>query len=76
MIVSWNGLAISSFARASKILKGETEGIKFNFPVVGCDVSLYFLRLAYLVSFKNCSHVYKEKSMGEMLFVWPSCLRR
>jgi hypothetical protein len=32
-------LAISSFARASKILKGEAEGVKFNFPVVGTEVS-------------------------------------
>ncbi|XP_015891868.3 uncharacterized protein LOC107426262 isoform X1 [Ziziphus jujuba] len=41
VIVSWNGLAISSFARASKILKGETEGTKFNFPVVGRDPKEY-----------------------------------
>ncbi|KAA8543140.1 hypothetical protein F0562_021365 [Nyssa sinensis] len=41
VIVSWNGLAISSFARASKILKGEPEGTKFNFPVVGCNPKEY-----------------------------------
>ncbi|KAK9984016.1 hypothetical protein SO802_033541 [Lithocarpus litseifolius] len=41
VIVSWNGLVISSFARASKILKGENEGTKFNFPVVGCDPQEY-----------------------------------
>lgn len=41
VIVSWNGLVISSFARASKILKGETENTKFNFPVVGCDTNEY-----------------------------------
>ncbi|XP_057963726.1 uncharacterized protein LOC131154915 [Malania oleifera] len=41
VIVSWNGLAISSFARASKILKGEVGGIKFNFPVVGCNPEEY-----------------------------------
>ncbi|KAG2697342.1 hypothetical protein I3760_07G101400 [Carya illinoinensis] len=41
VIVSWNGLAISSFARASKILKGEEEGTKFYFPVVGCDLQEY-----------------------------------
>ncbi|XP_059659521.1 uncharacterized protein LOC132306218 [Cornus florida] len=41
VIVSWNGLAISSFARASKILKGESEGTKYNFPVVGCDLKEY-----------------------------------
>lgn len=41
VIVSWNGLAISSFARASKILKSEAEGTKFRFPVVGCDPKEY-----------------------------------
>ncbi|KAK8693851.1 hypothetical protein V6N13_071418 [Hibiscus sabdariffa] len=41
VIVSWNGLAISSFARASKILKGEPQGTNFNFPVVGCDPKEY-----------------------------------
>lgn len=41
VIVSWNGLAISSFARASKILKGEAKGTKFHFPVVGCDPKEY-----------------------------------
>ncbi|XP_030508262.2 uncharacterized protein LOC115722977 [Cannabis sativa] len=41
VIVSWNGLVISSFARASKILKGEPEGTKFNFPVNGCDPKDY-----------------------------------
>ncbi|KAH9786255.1 Thioredox DsbH domain-containing protein [Citrus sinensis] len=37
VIVSWNGLVISSFARASKILKSEAESAIFNFPVVGSD---------------------------------------
>ncbi|KAI4349620.1 hypothetical protein L6164_010186 [Bauhinia variegata] len=41
VIVSWNGLAISSFARASKILKAEAEGTKFNFPVVGTEPKEY-----------------------------------
>jgi len=39
VIVSWNGLVISSFARASRILRTEAEGTKFHFPVVGSDVS-------------------------------------
>ena len=38
VIVSWNGLAISAFARASKVLKAEPKESKFFFPVVGCDV--------------------------------------
>lgn len=41
VIVSWNGLAISAFARASKILKSESEGTKYNFPVVGSDAKEY-----------------------------------
>ncbi|KAI3449529.1 hypothetical protein Pfo_006194 [Paulownia fortunei] len=41
VIVSWNGLAISSFARASKILKGEPEGTEFYFPVVGTHPKEY-----------------------------------
>ncbi|KAK6937428.1 protein of unknown function DUF255 [Dillenia turbinata] len=41
VIVSWNGLAISAFARASKILKSEPKGTKFNFPIVGCDPKEY-----------------------------------
>ncbi|KAJ9547631.1 hypothetical protein OSB04_020174 [Centaurea solstitialis] len=41
VIVSWNGLAISSFARASKILKNEPDGTKFNFPVVGTNPEDY-----------------------------------
>ncbi|XP_051142129.1 uncharacterized protein LOC127259035 isoform X2 [Andrographis paniculata] len=41
VIVSWNGLAISSFARASKILKNEPQGTKFFFPVVGNDPKEY-----------------------------------
>lgn len=41
VIVSWNGLAISSFARASKILKLEPKETRFNFPVVGCEPKEY-----------------------------------
>nr|GMC71325.1 spermatogenesis-associated protein 20 isoform X2 [Ipomoea batatas] len=41
VIVSWNGLAISSFARASKILKGEPERTNFYFPVVGTQAIDY-----------------------------------
>ncbi|XP_042476929.1 spermatogenesis-associated protein 20 isoform X2 [Macadamia integrifolia] len=41
VIVSWNGLAMSAFARASQILKGEAEGTKYCFPVVGCTPKEY-----------------------------------
>nr|KAJ0213198.1 hypothetical protein LSAT_V11C400222670 [Lactuca sativa] len=37
VIVSWNGLVVSSFARASKILNNEHDLTKFNFPVAGTD---------------------------------------
>nr|XP_043622701.1 spermatogenesis-associated protein 20 isoform X1 [Erigeron canadensis] len=41
VIVSWNGLVISSFSRASKILKSEPDGTKFNFPVAGTNPQEY-----------------------------------
>ncbi|KAG0483455.1 hypothetical protein HPP92_011539 [Vanilla planifolia] len=41
VIVSWNGLAISSFARASKILEAEPKETKFHFPVVGFEANDY-----------------------------------
>ncbi|WCJ21389.1 catalytics [Euphorbia peplus] len=41
VIVSWNGLAISSFARASTILRAEAEGTRYSFPVVGCESKEY-----------------------------------
>ncbi|VVB07078.1 unnamed protein product [Arabis nemorensis] len=44
IIVSWNGLVISSFARASKILKAEPESTKYGFPVVNSQDELYLDR--------------------------------
>ncbi|XP_006645291.1 spermatogenesis-associated protein 20 isoform X2 [Oryza brachyantha] len=41
VIVSWNGLAISAFARASRILKSEPTGTRFCFPVTGCNPEEY-----------------------------------
>ncbi|KAG6415323.1 hypothetical protein SASPL_122731 [Salvia splendens] len=41
VIVSWNGLAISAFARASKILKYEPEGTQYHFPIVGTNPRVY-----------------------------------
>eukprot|EP00262_Sarcandra_glabra_P016505 TRINITY_DN5407_c0_g1_i1.p1 TRINITY_DN5407_c0_g1~~TRINITY_DN5407_c0_g1_i1.p1 ORF type:complete len:819 (-),score=166.41 TRINITY_DN5407_c0_g1_i1:230-2686(-) len=41
VIVAWNGLAISSFARASKILNAGARDTKFDFPVVGCNPKEY-----------------------------------
>lgn len=63
VIVSWNGLAISSFARASKILKGEPDGLKHYFPVAGCDVRI--LSITYIFGLL-CSYLII------LLFVWFS----
>lgn len=41
VIVSWNGLAISAFAKASEILNVEGENSRFSFPVVGCNPKEY-----------------------------------
>lgn len=41
VIVAWNGLAISAFARASKVLKAEPKEIKYHFPVTGCNATDY-----------------------------------
>ena len=53
--MSWNGLAISSFAKASKILKRESGITKYHFPVVGYDVRFsIFMVLEIGNSFLNC----------------------
>ncbi|KAG2406609.1 uncharacterized protein HKW66_Vig0058650 [Vigna angularis] len=57
VIVSWNGLAVSSFARSSKILKGEAEGSKFYFPVVGTEPKEY-LKIAEKAAFFIRKHLY------------------
>ncbi|KAI5062381.1 hypothetical protein GOP47_0022920 [Adiantum capillus-veneris] len=41
VIVAWNGLAISAFARASKLLTVEPKGISHHFPVVGTNLTEY-----------------------------------
>ncbi|CAK7348254.1 unnamed protein product [Dovyalis caffra] len=61
VIVSWNGLAISSLARASKILMGEAEGTKYNFPVVGCDPKEYMTTAEKAASFIR-KHLYNEQT--------------
>lgn len=48
---------ISSFARASKILKSEAGSAMFNFPVVGSDVrSLLFWLMLGNVNYLNELH--------------------
>ncbi|KAF2298547.1 hypothetical protein GH714_024063 [Hevea brasiliensis] len=61
VIVSWNGLAISSFARASKILKRETDGTKYHFPIVGCDPKEY-LEVAEKAATFIRRHLYNEQT--------------
>lgn len=46
--MSWNGLVISAFARASKILRAEPNGTKHNFPDVNSDVRDWFFSPASL----------------------------
>ncbi|XP_052196552.1 uncharacterized protein LOC127803938 [Diospyros lotus] len=60
VIVSWNGLAISSFARASKILQSEPEGTKFYFPVAGCDPKEYMNVAEKAASFIR-RHLYDQQ---------------
>ncbi|CAO2167655.1 unnamed protein product [Urochloa humidicola] len=55
VIVSWNGLAISAFARASQILKSGPTGTRFNFPVTGCNP------VEYLEVAEEAANFIKEK---------------
>uniref|UniRef100_A0ACD5XDT2 Uncharacterized protein n=2 Tax=Avena sativa TaxID=4498 RepID=A0ACD5XDT2_AVESA len=55
VIVSWNGLAISAFARASQISKSEPPVTKFYFPVTGCDP------VEYLQVAEKAANFIKEK---------------
>lgn len=61
VIVSWNGLAISSFARASKILKQEPKETKFNFPVIGTDPKEYMEVARKALSFIR-RHLYDQQT--------------
>ncbi|XAR61288.1 hypothetical protein NMG60_11034938 [Bertholletia excelsa] len=60
VIVSWNGLAISSFARASKILQREPKGTKFNFPVVGANPKEY-MEVAEKAAYFIRRHIYDQQ---------------
>ncbi|MQL79252.1 hypothetical protein Taro_011689 [Colocasia esculenta] len=59
VIVSWNGLAISSFARASKILKAEVKETKFYVPVIGLNPNEY-LKVAEKAAAFIRTHLYEE----------------
>ncbi|XP_074268347.1 uncharacterized protein LOC141591786 [Silene latifolia] len=61
VIVGWNGLVISSFARASQILKGEPDGLKHYFPVVGTDPEEYIEVAEKATSFIR-KHLYDEET--------------
>eukprot|EP00249_Psilotum_nudum_P022111 c28378_g1_i1 orf=179-2719(+) len=45
VITAWNGLAISAFSRASRMLRIEPKEMAYYFPVTGCDPS-EFLHIA------------------------------
>ncbi|XP_049407647.1 uncharacterized protein LOC125871096 [Solanum stenotomum] len=61
VIVSWNGLVISSLARASKILKGEPEGTRFYFPVTGTNPKEY-MDVAEKATYFIRKHLYNEQT--------------
>ncbi|KAJ0054354.1 hypothetical protein Pint_01037 [Pistacia integerrima] len=61
VIVSWNGLVISSFARASQILKSEAKSTLFNFPVVGRDPKEYMEIAEKAASFIR-RHLYDKQT--------------
>ncbi|KAI3979037.1 hypothetical protein MKX01_016212 [Papaver californicum] len=61
VIVSWNGLVISSFARASKILIWEPEGTQFCFPVMGCNPEEYLEVARKAASFIKM-HIYDDQT--------------
>lgn len=41
VIVAWNGLAISAFARASRKLRVEPKDMTYHFPVIGTNLAEY-----------------------------------
>ncbi|KAL3693595.1 hypothetical protein R1sor_007246 [Riccia sorocarpa] len=61
VIVAWNGLALSAFSRASRILRMEPESEKYYFPVTGCDPKEYLAAAEKVASFIR-SRVYDEKA--------------
>uniref|UniRef100_A0A2P2LKT5 Spermatogenesis-associated protein 20-like TRX domain-containing protein n=1 Tax=Rhizophora mucronata TaxID=61149 RepID=A0A2P2LKT5_RHIMU len=61
VIVSWNGIAMSSLARASKILKGEADAMKYNFPIVGSDPNEYMEVAEKSAAFIR-KHLYNEQT--------------
>ncbi|KAL2634596.1 hypothetical protein R1flu_006075 [Riccia fluitans] len=61
VIVAWNGLALSAFARASRILQKEPEGMQYYFPVTGCNPKEYLSAAGNVASFIRAK-VYDEKA--------------
>ncbi|MCO5588486.1 hypothetical protein L7F22_042443 [Adiantum nelumboides] len=59
VIVAWNGLAISAFARASRMLTIEPKGVSHHFPVVETDLTEY-MHIA-----ERASSFIKEKLFDE-----------
>ncbi|KAL9247185.1 hypothetical protein vseg_020642 [Gypsophila vaccaria] len=61
VIVGWNGLVISAFARASQILKGELNGLKHHFPIADTDPSEYIKVAEKATSFIR-KHLFNEET--------------
>ncbi|KAL8151421.1 hypothetical protein V2J09_021229, partial [Rumex salicifolius] len=61
VIVSWNGLAISAFARASKILCAEPGGTDYHFPVVSAEPREYIEAAEKAAAFIK-KHLYVEET--------------
>ncbi|KAG6547746.1 hypothetical protein Mapa_010559 [Marchantia paleacea] len=61
VIVAWNGLAISAFSRASRILGLEPQGLQYHFPVTGCNPKEYLHAAEKAASFIRAK-LYDEKA--------------
>ncbi|KAJ7560493.1 hypothetical protein O6H91_04G132100 [Diphasiastrum complanatum] len=76
VIVAWNGLAISAFSRASRILRAETKDTKsarYYFPVTGCDPKEYLIAAERAAAFiKDKLYDKKTKKLGRSFRRGPS----
>ncbi|BBN11014.1 uncharacterized protein MPTK1_5g08350 [Marchantia polymorpha subsp. ruderalis] len=61
VIVAWNGLAISAFSRASRILGLEPQGLQYHFPVTGCNPKEYLHAAEKAAAFIRAK-LYDEKA--------------
>lgn len=61
VIVAWNGLVISAFARASRMLVTEPKGMPYHFPVTGGDPREY-LHIAEKAAIFIKANLFDEKT--------------